>query len=132
MTYGKNEFVFFVYLTLAEQSCVILVSYQTQGEVEQSRAAVEQDGEERGGGGEEQPHVSAHDHPQRLQDLGEDVFSLLEVKGAETQVPEGHNPARSSFLPGRNSFPEAQVEELLTAGSEPLDGLRLQAWVSAA
>lgn len=107
MTYGRNESVLFVYLTLAEQSCVILVSYQTQGEVEQSRAAVEQDGEERGGGGEEQPHVSAHDHPQRLQDLGEDVFSLLEGnegKGAETQVPEGHNPARSSFLPGITAF----------------------------
>lgn len=53
----------------------MLGSHQTQGEVEQSRAAVEQDGDERGGGGEEQPHVSAHDHPQRLQDLGEDILS---------------------------------------------------------
>lgn len=61
---------------LAGQSCVVLVSYQTQGEVEQSRATVEQDGDQRGGGGEEQPHVSAHDHPQRLQDLGEGFFSI--------------------------------------------------------
>lgn len=35
---------------------------------------MEQDGDERGGGGEEQPHVPAHHHPQRLQDLAEDVF----------------------------------------------------------
>lgn len=70
---------------LAGQSCVWLVSYQTQGEVEQSRAAVEQDGDERGGGGEEQPHVSAHDHPQRLQDLEQHSLSLLSVKGAESQ-----------------------------------------------
>lgn len=38
---------------------------------------MEQDGDERGGGGEEQPHVPAHHHPQRLQDLAEDVFFSL-------------------------------------------------------
>lgn len=65
-------------------------SYQTQGEVEQSRAAVEQHGDQRGGGGEEQPHVPAHDHPQRLQDLGEDVPSLL------PRSPEGARPSQRS------------------------------------
>lgn len=48
---------------------MVNVSYQTQDKVEQSRAAVEQDGEESGCGGDEEADVSTHYHPQRLQDL---------------------------------------------------------------
>lgn len=54
----------------------VSVSYQTEGEVEQSRAAVEQDRHERGGGGEEEANVSAHHHPQRLQDLQSDMATV--------------------------------------------------------
>lgn len=43
--------------------------YQTQCKVEQSGAAVEQDGDQGGGCGEEEAHVPAHHHPQRLQNL---------------------------------------------------------------
>lgn len=48
---------------------MIGVSYQTQCKVEERRAAVEQDGEESGRGGDEEADVPAHYHPQRLQDL---------------------------------------------------------------
>lgn len=48
------------------------VSYQTEGKVEQSRATVEQDRNKSGRGGEEEAHVSTHDHPQGLQDLQSD------------------------------------------------------------
>lgn len=54
----------------------VRVSYQTEGKVEQSRAAVEQDRYERGGGGEEEANVSAHHHPQRLQDLQSNKASV--------------------------------------------------------
>lgn len=43
--------------------------YQTQCKVEQSSAAVEQDGDQGGGCREEEAHVPAHHHPQRLQNL---------------------------------------------------------------
>lgn len=80
---------------------VALVSYQTQGEVEQSRAAVEQDGDQRGGGGEEQPHVSAHQHPQRLQDLQED--DSTSISGTH-RVLQGSSPAGFSILPARKQL----------------------------
>lgn len=76
------------------KSCAVLVSYQTQGEVEQSRAAVEQDGDERGGGGEEEPHVSAHDHPQRLQDLDDDNIFLITSSRLSKSSPPGLQSSR--------------------------------------
>lgn len=72
----------------------MLVSYQTQGEVEQSRAAVEQDGDERGGGGEEEPHVSAHDRPQRLQDLDDDNIFLITSSRLSKSSPPGLKSGR--------------------------------------
>lgn len=44
-------------------------TYQREHEIEKGRAAVEEDGQERGDSGEKQAHVSAHHNPQRLQDL---------------------------------------------------------------
>ena len=41
-------------------------TYQRQDKVEEGSPAVEEDGQERGDGGEEQTHVPAHDDPQRL------------------------------------------------------------------
>lgn len=51
-------------------------SYQTEGKVEQSRAAVEQDGEERGRRGDEEANVPTHYHPKRLQDLWNDKTTV--------------------------------------------------------
>lgn len=42
---------------------VISVSYQTQCKVEERRAAVEQDGEESGRGGDEEANVPTHYNP---------------------------------------------------------------------
>lgn len=54
------------------RNCDVFLSigtYQREHEIEKGRAAVEEDGQERGDSGEKQAHVSAHNNPQRLQDL---------------------------------------------------------------
>ena len=51
------------HLKLLKAITAFTASYQTQGKVEQSRAAVEQDGDKRGRGGKEEAHVPAHYHP---------------------------------------------------------------------
>lgn len=55
---------------------VISVSYQTQCKVEERRAAVEQDCEESGRGGDEEANVPAHYNPQRLQNLQNDEATV--------------------------------------------------------
>lgn len=68
----------------AADDSISLVPYQAQCKVEQRGAAVEQDGEQRGGGGDEQTHVPAHHHPQRLQNLqNRDSLGNLQDKGGE-------------------------------------------------
>lgn len=69
----KNEMSNVLQLQDHEDICFYFtVAYQTEGKVEQSRAAVEQDSNQSGRGGEEEAHVSTHDHPQGLQDLQSD------------------------------------------------------------
>lgn len=51
-------------------------TYQTQCKVEQRGATVEQDSEQRRGGGDEETHVPAHHHPQRLQNLQKNHQSI--------------------------------------------------------
>lgn len=65
---------------------MVTVSYQTQSKVEQSRAAVEQDGDERGGGGEQEAHISTHDHPQRLQDLQSHKVLSGHIQNCDRQI----------------------------------------------
>lgn len=60
------------------------VAYQTEGKVEQSRATVEQDSNKSGRGGEEEAHVSTHDHPKGLQDLQSDKV----LSGSIQTLPE--------------------------------------------
>lgn len=47
-------------------TCSAVWTYQRQDKVEEGSPAVEENGQERGDGGEEQTHVPAHDDPQRL------------------------------------------------------------------
>jgi len=65
------------------------VSYQTQDKVEQSRSAVEQDGEESRCRGDEEAHVSAHHHPKRLQDL-HDRATVTESSTGELKTPRSY------------------------------------------
>lgn len=65
-------------LNCGRKSAVFLsrCTYQRQHEIEQSRPAVEEDGQQRRDSGEKQAHIPAHNNPQRLQDLREEKLNL--------------------------------------------------------
>ena len=77
---------------------MVCVSYQTEGKVEQSRAAVEQDSEESGRGGEEEADVPAHDHPQRLQDLENNKATVNMSSTGKFHTPLRHTVVNVSKI----------------------------------
>lgn len=76
----------------------INISYQTQGKVEQSCAAVEQDGEESGRGGDEEADISAHYHPQRLQYLQDNEATANMSSTGKPHTPLRHRVVNISTI----------------------------------
>ncbi|KAL0605894.1 hypothetical protein AAY473_022493 [Plecturocebus cupreus] len=107
-------------------------TYQREYKIEKGRPAVEENGQERSDSGEQQAHISAHNNPQRLQDLirRESWISepILMIKCLQPSIPikshqstfYGTTEGDSKFNINTTSYRKKCLNVLVNKGSNIL------------